>query len=255
MNDQPKKSGLPTKRFLFLSGSLGLFVLFGILQYSLLQLGCGLMVLAAIMTKKRTPKENPEPTSSELPSFKKKISYVLGMMIFLILAFMMGGLGYGEITEPVNNLIGFAVYGLISLSLGFAAVLFGYRVWAPVTRQGWIKNKLKNTAVLSFLCAMLVVINLPHQNQYRSYRFNSQAKHDLHNMFVACQTYWKKKGDDKVCDQKIASQGEFGFVSSKYVSISGKGKVANFTATAQHKKSSTVFTIDAEGKITQAWSQ
>lgn len=249
MNDQPKKSGLPTKRFLFLSGSLGLFVLFGILQYSLLQLGCGVMVLAAILTKKRTPKENPEPTSPEPPSFKKKISYVLGMMIFLILAFMMGGLGYGEITEPVNNLIGFAVYGLISLSLGFAAVLFGYRVWAPVARQGWIKNKLKNTAVLSFLCAMLMVINLPHQNQYRMYQYNSQAKFDLHNTFLACHTYWKEKGEEKNCDLNTVTQEEYGFKQSVYVNIEGKGTAKDFTATAYHQASDDAFTIDAIGNI------
>lgn len=262
MKDQPKKSGLPTKKLSFLGGSLCLFAIFGILQffnpsalYSSIQFGCGLMILISIMTEKRTPTENKEPTSPEHLSVGKKISYFLGMLIFLSIAFMMGSLSYHEITAPINDLIGSGIYGLTSLGLGFASFLFGYKVFVPVARQGWIKNKLMNTAVISFLGAILMAINLPHQNQYRFYRYNSQAKFDLHNTFLVCQTYWQEKGNDKVCDLKVASQEEYGFVQSEYVNIDGKGTAANFTATAQHLGNHIIFTIDAKGKITEVKSQ
>ena len=262
MNDQPKKSGRPAPRISLLSVSIGLFVFFGILRmfnpfalYGWLQFGCGLMALILFMTKKGTSKENKESASPELATLRKKILNFLGMLIFLGLAFLMGSLSYGEIREPFNNPIGAGVLGLMSLGLGCATFLFGYRVWAPVARQGWIKSKLRNTAVISLACALLILINIPHHYHYRNYRFNSQAKSNLHYMFQACQAYWKQKSTDKVCDQKIASQGGFGFIPSKFVSISGKGKAANFTGTAQHEKSSKVFTIDAEGKITQVESQ
>jgi len=77
------------------------------------------------------------------------------------------------------------------------------------------------------------------------------VKYDLHPTFQACQTYWKEKGDDKSCNLEIVSQEKYGFVPSKYVSITGKGTAANFTASAQYQDSPKVFSIDAQGTITK----
>jgi len=178
------------------------------------------------------------------------------MLIFLSFAFLMGSQSYKWITMPINFFISDAIiYGLLSLGLGFTAFMLGYVVFMPVARQGWIKNKLAISAVMSFSLIIFIPYQLAgyHHHVFRS--FDSDAKSNLHHMFLACQTYWEEKGSDKNCDLNTVTQKEYGFVQSEYVNIDGKGTAKNFTATARHQARKNVFTIDAEGKITKVKNQ
>ena len=106
-----------------------------------------------------------------------------------------------------------------------------------------------NTAIISFLSAILIGIFLAPYHQYKFRAYNSEAKSNLDNMFLACHTYWKEKGSNKNCDLNTVTQKEYGFVQSEYVNIDGKGTAKNFTATAYHQASDDAFTIDAIGNI------
>lgn len=148
----------------------------------------------------------------------------------------------------------FSLLGAIffALSFGFASFLFGYKVFMPVARHGWIKGKLKGAVILSiFLLAYIV--GAPGFFQYRARAYDSDAKSNLHYMFVACQAYWLENGDDQNCDLNIVSQEEYGFVLNDKVSIDGKGMAEDFTATAHHEAGSHIFTINNQGEVTESW--
>ena len=59
------------------------------------------------------------------------------------------------------------------------------------------------------------------------------------------------QGNEKECTLSIASQPDHGFVKSERVNIEGHGTESTFTATAQHQESTTSYTMDANGNITE----
>lgn len=144
----------------------------------------------------------------------------------------------------------------------FPLIIFIIVVTVLLSYLFCIKNpkyykRVRNTYLTIFaIFIILGAITFIQQARHMKERARtSAAKSNLHNMFVACQTYWKEKGSDKNCNLNTVTQKKYEFVQSKYVSIAGKGTAANFTAIAQHEKSSKVFTVNAQGKVTQVGSQ
>jgi len=81
--------------------------------------------------------------------------------------------------------------------------------------------------------------------------YNSDSKSNLHRLYLGCKMYWANNGADKECNVSIASQPENGFDKWGRVNIEGHGTESTFTATAQHEDSTTRYTIDSEGIITE----
>lgn len=73
--------------------------------------------------------------------------------------------------------------------------------------------------LLIFSTFLLGNISFLHVSQFtigtKIYFPNSDAKNDLHNLFLACKVFHIDEGSDKECSAEIASQDRFGFIPSR----------------------------------------
>ena len=182
---------------------------------------------------------------------RNRIMCFLGILINFSIVFWMLGLvsGLSGMEFKVLIIFGF-IFGACTISAGFASFIYGYKVFMPLERQGWIKNKLLPSATLSIFLFIILTISFPISHPYTLKFRDYQVKSELHYFLVSCQTYWKEKGDDKVCDLKIASQ-EYGYAQSESIFISAKGNEEEFFAQGQHGDRSVrkFFAINAKGTI------
>jgi Tfp pilus assembly protein PilE len=188
----------------------------------------------------------------KLPTLWRILNFVL-MLPFLGFALLAGVLVFKSLISGARDWLSLVVSIISAWGFGWTAYLLGYKVFEPVSRHGWIKNKIGLMVPLMFVWALLLAaVAIPPYNQYKSRAYDSAAKSNLHYMFVACQTYWKAKGSNQNCDLNITTQKEYGYVPFENVTIAGKGTAKDFTAKAQHQDSANVFIVDAQGKITKA---
>ena len=87
--------------------------------------------------------------------------------------------------------------------------------------------------------------------RYKDRAQESDAKYNLHHLYLGCKAFWEDNGGDKECEVATVSTQDYGFVQSDRVNIEGHGTESTFTATAQHMDSTAVFTIDAYANITK----
>jgi len=194
---------------------------------------------------------------SQTKAVAKKISiilrilYLFGALLYLGIAYLMTVFTSGlERLNWIDFIIYGTLFGICILGAGFTSIIFARKIFMSAEHRGWMKKTLVTTTVLSFVLFVFLLLVSPSL-QFGTRANESAAKSNLHNMFLACQYYWEEEGDDKICDHNIASQEKYGYAKIKAVGIAGKGTARDFTATAQHEKTSTVFTINAEGKITE----
>ena len=183
-------------------------------------------------------------------SIGHRVIYFLAMLLYLSLAFLMAVLILKLRILPGDIVYGI-FFGVCALGLGFASFMFGYKVFMPSTRHGWIKNKLAITAVLSFLFVIFLAISAPGYLGYQTRAYDSDAKSNLHNIFMACKAYWADNGSDAVCTSTLAQSTVYGYIQSADVDISASGAETVFSATAQNINSTKTFRIDSEGTITE----
>jgi len=116
-----------------------------------------------------------------------------------------------------------------------------------------LKNEQGFTMIeLLFVIAIigiLAVTAISRLNQYKTRAYDSDAKANLHNLFLACKVYWNEKGGTNTCNKTIAAGTSYGFVNSATITINGSGVEDNFTATAQHDSSSNIYSINSSGNI------
>ena len=184
-----------------------------------------------------------------------KIPALLLMTVFLYLGILgMEGVieiineeGVGEIRgnpgyrEDLNHI-------LITLTFLMASYFLGYRLFVPLKKQ-------VNMAIRLNLFVGVSVLIIAYYALIFEVRYccggglNSEAKSNLHNLYLGCQAFWAEQGGDKNCSIDIVSQAEYGFVKSPHVHISAKGDKRTFKATAIHEDSTTFFHMDAKGNI------
>ena len=134
------------------------------------------------------------------------------------------------------------------------AFLLGFKLLVPRTPLN--KSAMgRNICVIMIIASFLSPVGFTLFRPIKVMHVDSYPGTHLYSFYLACKSYWEEKGNDKNCDLNIASQKEYGFIKSREISISGKGKAANFTAAGYIEKIGKVFTIDAEGKITEAESR
>ncbi len=86
-------------------------------------------------------------------------------------------------------------------------------------------------------------------DRYKDRARESDAKYNLHHLYLGCKDYWADNGGDKECEVATVSTQDYGFVQSDRVNIEGHGTESTFTATAQHMDSTKSYTMDAKGYI------
>ena len=86
--------------------------------------------------------------------------------------------------------------------------------------------------------------------------YDSVAKANLHNVFLACKAYWADNGSANNCTPAIASQPEeYGYIQSADVVVSGSGPETDFLVIAKNNNSDNTFSIDSNGTITPSLTE
>jgi prepilin-type N-terminal cleavage/methylation domain-containing protein len=101
------------------------------------------------------------------------------------------------------------------------------------------------------IIGILAAIALPQFNQYKSRAYDSDAKSNLHNVYIACKAYWADQGSSAICTSTYYTATTYGYIQSADVSVSATGTDWAFTATGQNTNSTNSFSIDQKGTILQ----
>jgi len=184
----------------------------------------------------------------------KKSFYFLGMIFFLLFSIPPFGYIFTSIqmAQVIPNFYIYAgLFGIIMMGGLFASFMFGYKVFRPLTKHGWIKKKLVFTVSLYFIIGMGVTVGFPNTLQYVQRGMNYQAKTDLSNFYQACNKYWETNGKNRTCSIETVANQQYEFVQSDHIWIKGQGTPKNFTATAKHSHTNVKYTIDAKGDIVE----
>ena len=102
------------------------------------------------------------------------------------------------------------------------------------------------------IIGILAAIAIPQFSAYKTRAYDSDAKANLHNLFLACKAYWADNGAGSSCTATAVENATFGFANSADVTITDGGDTteSGFNSTASHDDSTTTFTIDSAGNIT-----
>jgi len=99
------------------------------------------------------------------------------------------------------------------------------------------------------IIGILAAIAIPQFNQYKARAYNSDAKSNLHNLYLGCKAYWADEGSADACTLAQVSRTTYGYVQSTSVDIFPGGNEAAFGATAQHVDSTKIFSMGVNGDI------
>ena len=103
------------------------------------------------------------------------------------------------------------------------------------------------------IIGILAAIAIPQFSAYKNRAYQSDAKANLHNVFLACKALWADKSGTDDCTIDLITGADYGFVASTNVTVNiTSAKEANFAATSIHTSdaSNTTYTMDENGNIT-----
>ncbi len=100
------------------------------------------------------------------------------------------------------------------------------------------------------IIGILAAVAIPQFSQYKRRAYDSDAKANLHNVYLACKAYWGDNSGSDNCTVAIATQASYGFNQSTNVNLNiTTATETGFTATGTHTGSTNTFTIDSAGNI------
>lgn len=100
------------------------------------------------------------------------------------------------------------------------------------------------------IIGILAAIAIPQFSAYKTRAYDSDAKANLHNIYLACKAYWGDYTSDQSCDLATATKDSYGYNQSTNITLTiGTGDETNFAATAVHSSSSNTFAINSSGNI------
>ena len=102
------------------------------------------------------------------------------------------------------------------------------------------------------IIGILAAIAVPQFGAYKNRAYQSDAKGDLYNIYLACKVYWADNAGADVCTTAIAAEPAYGWVPSTNVTVTiTTGTESDFAATAIHTSdtSSRTFIMDSKGNI------
>jgi prepilin-type N-terminal cleavage/methylation domain-containing protein len=103
------------------------------------------------------------------------------------------------------------------------------------------------------IIGILAAIAIPQFSAYKNRAYQSDAKGNLHNIYLACKAYWADNVGTDACTTALAAGTTYGWVGSTGVIVTiPVGLEATFSATAQHTSdaSDTIYSMDSNGNIT-----
>lgn len=102
------------------------------------------------------------------------------------------------------------------------------------------------------IIGILAAIAIPQFSAYKNRAYQSDAKGNLHNIFLACKAYWSDNTGSDSCSPVIAASASFGWVESADVTVTfTDGTETGFIANGSHDSdsTSTTFIMDSVGNI------
>jgi prepilin-type N-terminal cleavage/methylation domain-containing protein len=99
------------------------------------------------------------------------------------------------------------------------------------------------------IIGVLAAIAIPVFAQYKDRAYDADVKSHLHNIFLACKSYWADEGSASECTVPTAGSPEYGYIQTSKITIVASGGEITFNGTASHADSSTTYTIDSLGSI------
>ncbi|MFQ5717101.1 MAG: prepilin-type N-terminal cleavage/methylation domain-containing protein [Nitrospinales bacterium] len=101
------------------------------------------------------------------------------------------------------------------------------------------------------IIGILAAIAIPQFSAYKNRAYDSQAKGDLHNVYLACKAYWADGASTDSCGLADATTATYGFIQNSNVTVAISNGTENaFAATASHSSSNQSFAVDQNGNIT-----
>ena len=103
------------------------------------------------------------------------------------------------------------------------------------------------------IIGILAAIAIPQFSAYKNRAYQSDAKGNLHNIFLACKAYWLDNAGTDSCTTAIATGTTYGWVASTGVAVTiTSGAETTFGATSLHASdgAAQTYTMDQNGNIT-----
>lgn len=102
------------------------------------------------------------------------------------------------------------------------------------------------------IIGILAAIAIPQFNQYKSRAYDSDAKANLHNVYLACKAYWADSGSNVTCNSAQYTLTTYGYIQSARVSLTSvTGTETGFAGTAQNLDSTNSYSINSIGTISR----
>jgi len=99
------------------------------------------------------------------------------------------------------------------------------------------------------IIGILAAIAIPQFNMYKERGYDSDAKANLHNIYIACKAYWGDSGSNAECNSTYYSSTTYGYIQSSDFNVNAAGVDWAFNATAQNTNSTNSYSIDQKGSI------
>ncbi len=99
------------------------------------------------------------------------------------------------------------------------------------------------------IIGILAAIAIPQFSMYKERGYDSDAKANLHNIYIACKAYWGDSGSNANCTSTYYSSTTYGYIQSSDVSVVASGVDWAFNATAQNTNSTNSYSMDQRGSI------
>lgn len=116
----------------------------------------------------------------------------------------------------------------------------------PHTEKGFTLIEL--ITVIGII-GVLAAIAIPVFAQYRDRAYDADTKSHLHNVYLACKSYWADEGSASDCTVAVVSDPDYGYTQTTKISIAVLGQEMAFNGSASHTDSVNTYSIDSLGTI------
>ena len=100
------------------------------------------------------------------------------------------------------------------------------------------------------IIGILAAIAIPQFSAYKRRAYDSDAKANLHNLFLACKAYWGDETGNSTCSLSQMTNSSYGYNQSTNVNIAIETVTeTDYQSTAQHTASDVQYSINSAGNI------